>query len=142
MDLKFVLASALTMEESDKVVIPCYSQKEAESVRVRLYRLKKLIQNGEIVRIKKSTIEDTHVVILTRKGPKIVIESIPETKSLFPSNYTDLKRMVQMAILDGHDPEEVSEMFSSFPAEELGMLIRESLKFKQMTEEEEKERIR
>jgi len=137
-DLRYILANALTMEETDKIVIPCYSQKEAESVRVRLYRLKKLIKNGESVRISKTTIEETPVVILTRQGPKIVIETPKEAKSLLPTDYTETKRMVQLAILDGHSPEEVMDMFSlNTPKTTLEKLIEESLNFKQQTEEEE-----
>ena len=82
MDLKFVLANALVANPGSKVIIPCYNDKDAESIRVRLFRLRNLIPVGKhLVSIKKRTQEGSPVIILERTGPPLEIDLPSQLKT-------------------------------------------------------------
>lgn len=136
MDLKFVLANAMVVDPGSKIVIPCYNDKDAESIRVRLFRLRNLLPAGKhLISIKKRTEGNSPVIILERTGPPLEIALPDVVKDLTPP--PDIRRLVKVAVEDGATLQNVLDMFSDMiDGDELFKLYsEESLNFKQLTEE-------
>jgi hypothetical protein len=140
MDLKYILANCLTSDPGDKVMIPCFNDKDAESVRVRLFRLRTLLPVGNhLIRIRKKTLGDTPVIVLERTGPPMDFKIPSGVEKLNMAEGPDYRRIVQAAVEDGKTLSELLDLFPDIISCTMlaTMFEEESLKFKQLSEEED-----
>jgi hypothetical protein len=133
MDIKQLIANALTMAEGDCVVIPTLGDKEAESIRTRLYKVRDNHPTAkQLIQIKRRSIHlGPPIIYLDRTGPPV---QIPEFKPLSIEDTPDIRRMVKVAIEDGYDLEWIVEHFSSLAHKDklANLFVEESLIFKQL----------
>jgi len=117
---------ALRMEEGDTMLIPCTNENEQQTVRVRLYQLRKASKAYELL-ISKETIDGIPYVTIKRSlqsGAVIIKQSgtvVPLAEKVKKENRTEtLHRIIALAIKDGMSLEEVQdELSDAFSADEI-----------------------
>lgn len=111
MDIKQYFDESLTLNEGDKIIIPCYNANEQEAIRVQLYRLRATYAKkfdpsiSGTLGIYRTSIDDQLVVVIEKRAARqaIIIRSDGTTKLIEEpvSREEDLRRIVAKAVEDG-----------------------------------------
>jgi ribosome-interacting GTPase 1 len=124
MSLDLYFDQALTMEQGDTLMIPCDDKREQESLRVRLYQLRKK-SRAENLSIYRTDV-DGKLFVAIRKGVSstgMIVKRSGEVIDLdfakIKSTSTTLSRLATVAIEDGLSLEEfINVLEGSFSKEQ------------------------
>jgi hypothetical protein len=108
---------ALNMEAGDTLLIPCMDDKEQESVRVRMFQLRKTAHDESLL-ISRETIDGKQFVAMRKRGGssgafivkksgEVVQLTVPEAE-LTPAE--KITRIVSVAVKDGYSFEELKSI--------------------------------
>jgi hypothetical protein len=117
---------ALRMEEGDTMLIPCASENEQQTVRVRLFQLRKAAKVYDLM-ISKETIDGVLYVTVKKslQSGAVIIKQSGQVVSLAEKvkeeNRTEtLSRIVELAIKDGMELDQLQEeLCDAFSPEEV-----------------------
>ena len=118
-----IMSAAMTLEEGDKIVTPCQSFDEMETLRKNLYRLKNIVMKTNktlayALQISRETKDNNWLVIVTKEltatGVIIIkkngsVKALERTEPAVVGDETEAGRMVRLMKQDGMTDEEIDD---------------------------------